>query len=100
MLMYAVLMLIVVMISSMSVLFEHSCVTVLCVNNADTACHRSGYYLQSYLDSYNSYADLTTLVYIYTTMLYGESMAVTQHHNDQHVWATCSVYHSRLAPSE
>ena len=33
------------------------------------------------------------LVYIYTAMLYG---AMTWHHSDQHLWATCSVYGSSL----
>jgi len=49
--------------------------------------------LQSYLDSYHTYAGLTMLVYIYTAMLYG---AMTRHHSDQHLWATCSVYDSSL----
>ena len=43
--------------------------------------------------SYHTYAGLTMLVYICTTMLYG---AMTWHHSDQHLWATCRVYGSSL----
>ncbi len=42
---------------------------------------------------YHTYAGLTMLVYIYTALLYG---AMTRHHSDQHVWATCSVCNSGL----
>ncbi len=55
---------------------------------------RSGYYLQLRLDACHTYNGQTMLVYIYTAMLmYG---AMTWHHIDQHVWATCSVYDSSL----
>ena len=68
--------------------------TVLYVNNVYTACHNLGISCSlTWIHIYHTYAGLTMLVYIYTALLYG---AMTWHHSDQHVWATCSVYNSGL----
>ena len=75
MLMYTVLMLVAEMISTRWT--QHAMILAL----------------PAVLLSYHTYSGLTMLVYIYTAMLFG---AMSRHHNDQQVWATCRVYDSSL----